>query len=584
MRLFIANVGARDLQVKINGRLYSLDVRPHEKEKAQVLEGFLSRSFNQTPDQLGVRVLGKWLLKQKESQQEKFQQFLEAVACPILEPALDLALDKAKTLDVVYLLGTDQPDDAPANLRANDTYWAAEIIKQWLCQYYKNKNGKILRQVCVLKVSDIVPARWDEAYQLIASLKVAVDENQEVELRELLQQSQEVFAEISGGIPALNFALHQVVLNVCGRKARIIQVLEKPGQPEKGEPCLLDIQVFWGDRLIRQLHTLLGSYDYKAAEKLLESEIPKDQQTKQIQKAIAALRHADARLNFDFQKALTAIEDYKNVDPFQDWYNSANHQTFADRVREALGCLEIFRRSHRLIAFIALADGIVEGLARLAAETLVPKLRGIYRNNNGQLIPNPFVPRRYVRLERLSQPLQNHLRQYLQSQGRRAHGWVLADEQFYDGIINYFKHTGSNQQRSAVNKVSSDLGKLRSCLGGFRNGLLHSLANLSEDALSSEVVRHRIAKQPENALEKLVEKMEEVLKDIEVLAKILSQLTSTATDPRMGEQLKRWQEASQQSSKQVASSPKSKRLVFDDINDFVLKTLSKAWRVPLPPQ
>lgn len=317
---------------------------------------------------------------------------------------------------------------------------------------------------------------------------------------------------------------------------------------------------------------------------MLENEIPEDQRTEEIQKAIAALRHADARLNFDFQKALTAIEDYKSEDPFQYWYDSANHQTFADRVREALGCLEIFRRSHRLIAFIALADGIVEGLARLAAETLVPKLRGIYRDNNGQPIPNPFVPRRYVRLERLPQPLQNHLRHYLRSQVKKAHGWVLADEQFYDGIINYFKHTGSNQQKSAINKVSSGLGQLRSCLGGFRNGLLHSLANLSEDALSSEVVRHRIAKQPENALEKLVEKMEEVLKDIEVLAKILSQLTSTATDPRMGEQPKRWQEASQQSSKQVASSPKSKRLVFDDINQFVLKTLSKAWEVPLPPQ
>jgi hypothetical protein len=556
MRLFIANVGARDLQVKINGRLYSLDVRPHEKEKAQVLKDFLSRFFNQqTPNQLGVRVLGEWLLKQNQG---IFQKFLEeAVACPILEPALDLALDKAKTLDVVYLLGTDQPDDAPANLRANDTYWAAEIIKQWLCQCYKNKNGKILRQVCVLKVSDIVPARWDEAYQLIARLKVAVDGNQEVELRELLQQSQEVFAEISGGIPALNFALHQVVLNVCGRKARIIQVLEKPGQPEKGEPCLLDIQVFWGDRLIRQLHTLLGSYDYKAAEKLLESEIPKDQRTEEIQKAIAALRHADARLNFDFQKALTAIEDYKSVDPFQDWYNSANHQTFADRVREALGCLEIFRRSHRLIAFIALADGIVEGLARLAAETLVPKLRKIYCRDN-KPIPNPFVPRRYVRLERLPQPLQNHLRQYLQSQGKRADVWVLADEQFYDGIIDYFRHTGSNQQKSAVNKVSSDLGKLRSCLGGFRNGLLHSLANLSEDALSEVIVQNKISDSRESALSDLVKAMKNLW---EYILTNLSQLTFTAADPRMEKELKKW-EASQQSSKQVASSPKSKRLVL----------------------
>jgi hypothetical protein len=576
MRLFIANVGARDLQVKVDGRLYSLDVRPYEKEKAQVLKDFLSRFFNQqkTPNQLGVRVLGEWLLKQNQG---IFQKFLEeVVACPILEPALDLALDKAKTLDVVYLLGTDQPDDAPANLRANDTYWAAEIIKQWLCQYYKNREK--LGQVCVLKISGIVPARWDEAYQLIARLKVAVDGNQEVELRELLQQSQEVFAEISGGIPALNFALHQVVLNVCGRKARIIQVLEKPGQPEKGEPCLLDIQVFWGDRLIRQLETLLKSYDYKAAIDLLENEIPEDQRTEQIQKAIAALRHADARLNFDFQKALTAIEYYKNVDPFQDWYNSANHQTFADRVREALGCLEIFRRSHRLIAFIALADGIVEGLARLAAETLVPKLRKIYCRDN-KPIPNPFVPRRYVRLERLPQ-LQNHLRQYLQSQGKRAHGWVLADEQFYDGIINYFKHTGSNQQKSAVNEVSSDLGQLRSCLGGFRNGLLHSLANLSEDDLSEVIVQNKISDSRESALSDLVKAMKNLW---EYILTNLSQLTFTAAGPRMEKALKKW-EASQQSSKQVASSPKSKRLVFDDINDFVLKTLSKAWRVPLPPQ
>jgi hypothetical protein len=574
MRLFIANVGARDLQVKVDGRLYSLDVRPYEKEKAQVLKDFLSRFFNQqTPNQLGVRVLGEWLLKQNQG---IFQKFLEeVVACPILEPAIDLALGEAQNLDVVYLLGTDQPDDAPANLRANDTYWAAEIIKQWLCQRYKNR--EILGQVCVLKVSDIVPARWDEAYQLIASLKVAVDGNQ-VELRKLLQQSQEVFAEISGGIPALNFALHQVVLNVCGRKARIIQVLEKPGQPEKGEPCLLDIQVFWGDRLIRQLHTLLRSYDYKAATDLLENEIPEDQRTEEIQKAIAALRHADARLNFDFQKALTAIEDYKSEDPFQYWYDSANHQTFADRVREALGCLEIFRRSHRLIAFIALADGIVEGLARLAAETLVPKLRKIYRRDN-KPIPNPFVPRRYVNLGGLPK-LRNHLQQYLQSQGKRADGWVLADEQFYDGIIDYFKHTGSNQQKSAVNKVSSDLGKLRTCLGGFRNGLLHSLANLSEDDLSEVIVQNKISDSRKSALSDLVKAMKNLW---EYILTNLSQLTFTAAAPLMEKAREKW-EASQQSSKQVASSPKSKRLVFDDINDFVLKTLSKAWGVPLPPQ
>jgi ElaB/YqjD/DUF883 family membrane-anchored ribosome-binding protein len=550
MRLFIANVGARDLQVKINGRLYSLDVRPYEKEKAQVLKDFLSRFFNQqTPNQLGVRVLGEWLLKQNQG---IFQKFLEeVVACPILEPALDLALGEAQTLDV-YLLGTDQPDNAPANLRANDTYWAAEIIKQWLYQCYKNREK--LGQVCVLKISGIVPVLWDKAYQLIASLKVVVDENQEVELRELLQQSQEVFAEISGGIPALNFALHQVVLNVCSRKARIVQVLEGEGRAH-----LLKIQVFWGDRLIRQLETLLKSYDYKAAIDLLENEIPKDQQTEQIQKAIAALRHADARLNFDFQQALRAIEAYINEEPFQGWYNSANHQTFADRVREALECLEIFRRSSRLITFIALADGIVEGLTRLVAEILVPELPSIYFDENDQLISDLFDKSRlYVDLDKLSPELKDHLQTKLVKH-EKTQDRPLANEYFYKSIISY------HNEKLEVQRINTVIGQLRSCLNDFRDGLLHRLANLSEDSLKKEISRH--FGNQYNDLSAIIDRLKTIFID---------RLLELADNSCVFEQIKKAADALQQGF--------DKGLVFDDINQFVLQTLSKAWEVPLPPQ
>ena len=549
MCLFIANVGARDLQVKINDRLYSLDVRPHEKEKAKVLEGFLSSFFNQqTPNQLGVRVLGEWLLKQNRG---IFQKFLEeVVACPILEPALDLALGEAQTLDV-YLLGTDQPDDVPANLRANDTYWAAEIIKQWLCQYYKNREK--LGQVCVLKISGIVPVLWDKAYQLIASLKVAVDGNQ-VELRKLLQESQEVFAEISGGIPALNFALHQVVLNVCGRKARIIQVLEGEGRAH-----LLKIQVFWGDRLIRQLKTLLKSYDYKAAVDLLENEIPEDQLEEQIQKAISALRHADARLNFDFQQALQAIEAYKNEEPFQGWYNSANHQTFADRVREALECLEIFRRSSRLITFIALADGIVEGLTRLAAEILVPELPSIYFDENGQLISDLFDKSRlYVDLDKLSPELKDHLQTKLVKH-EKTQDRPLANEYFYKSIISY------HNEKLEVQRINTVIGQLRSCLNDFRDGLLHRLANLSEDSLKKEISRH-LGNQY-NDLSAIIDRLKTIFSN---------RLLELANNSCVFEQIRKAADALQQGF--------NEGLVFDDINQFVLQTLSKAWEVPLPPQ
>ncbi|WP_448583241.1 hypothetical protein [Thermocrinis sp.] len=562
MRLFIANIGTRDLQVQINGRLYSLDIRPQSKEAEERIE-VLKNFFGESPTQLGLRALGQWLLEQEKCQPEKFQEFLEkAVACPILEPALDLALNEKETLDAVYLLGTDQPESAPPAHRANDTYWVAQVIQQWLCQCYQK--GEKLGQVHVLKISDIVPARWDEAYRLIARLKVATGEGQEMELRELLQKSQEVFAEISGGIPALNFALHQVVLNVCGRRARIIQVLEQSGQ---SQACLLDIQVFWGDRLIRQLDTLLKSYDYKAALNLLEGEIPKNQQgelvQKLVQKAIAALRHADARLNFDFQQALKAIENYSNEEPFKSWYQSANHQTFADRVQEALGCLEIFRRSHQLIAFIALADGIVEGLTRLTAETLTPALQRMYCDDNGNTISDPFKLRRHVPLKGLQHDLREHLKQYLKSQRRQvpSYGRLLADEIFYSGIIAYYI-----SRNSKVSSINSKIGQLRSCLNGFRNGLLHNLANLSEDALREEVKRH-LGKEDLSA----------VIRSMKDIFTKLPELKSPATDPKINKQPKKVEEVSQQSSTENA------KLVFDEINQFVLKTLSEAWGVPLPP-
>lgn len=574
MRIFIANVGARDLQIKINNRLYRLDVRLQPQE-AEEIKSSLSGFFGKAPSQLGVRALGQWLLEQKKCKPKNFQKFLKtAVACPILKPALDLALTETKTLDVVYLLGTDQLESAPSPLRENDTYWAAQIIQQWLCQCYQKQ--KKLNQVHVLRVGDIVPARWDEAYRLIARLKVATGEEQEVELRELLQKSQVVFAEISGGIPALNFALHQVVLNVCGRKTRIIQVLEQSGQ---SQAHLLDIQVFWGDRLIRQLDMLLKNYDYKAALDLLKDEIPEDQREEDVQKAIAALHHADARLNFDFQRALEAIKDYKSEEPFQSWYNSANHRIFADRVREALGCLEIFRRSHQLIAFIALADGIVEGLTRLAAETLMPELQGMYCDEDGNPISDPFKPRRrYVYLQELQPELQNHLRRYLQNQRRQVPEYdrLLADELFYSGIIAY--HITQNSKGAM--SVNTVIGQLRTCLNGFRNDLLHNLANLSEDALREEVGRHFGGKKNDSGEKK--NDLSTVIRTMKRIFAKLPDLIPSATDIRINEQLEQLKKVVEEVSQQ--SSTEGEKLVFDEINQFVLQTLSEAWGVPLPPR
>jgi len=235
-------------------------------------------------------------------------------------------------------------------------------------------------------------------------------------------------------------------------------------------------------------------------------------------------------------------------------------------VREALGCLEIFRRSHQLIAFIAVADGIVEGLTRLTAEALMPELQGMYRDEKGNEISDPFEPRRYVPLKEL-QPdeLQNHLKQYLQKQRRQVpkHGRLLADELFYSGIIAY--HISRNSKdASSVNTV---IGQLRACLNGFRNDLLHNLANLSEDALRAKIEEHL----KENTLSGVVEKMKTVFERVNALSS-----TSPATDPHINEQLK-VEEVLQQ------SSIEGEKLVFDEINQFVLQTLSEAWGVPLPP-
>ena len=571
--IFIANIGPRDLQIRIAGNLYL----PDGGRCPEVLQDFLKKVFDEEePQELGARALGKWLIERlKSATKGNRDSFFEAVECPILAPALDLALKKVKTLGAVYLCGTDQPESVTPRHRANDTYFISQVIQQWLSHRYEDR----LKQIQVLKVGE-VPVLWDKAYQLLADLKVPLSGTQEVELRSILKGAQEVFAEISGGIPSLNVALHQVVLGVCGGKARLIQTLEnKPGQPS--EACFLDTQIFRGDRLIRQLQPLLESYDYKAALDLLEDEIP--QPDKPIRKALAALRHANARLNFDFEQALKEIKSYKSGEPFQEWYKSADHQNFADRVKEALGCLEIFRQSHQLIIFVVLAEGILEGLTRLAAEALEPKLQGIYVDENGQKVKSPLTPNLFVPINKLgnqNEELAEYLKQQeslyvITSRGGTVKRWS-ADEKFYDSIVAYFRQSGNQANREFANQFLSERGQLRACLNRLRNDLLHDLANLSEEGLRQKVQKHL----GENAnLTTLVKRLGGILSD-------LSEPSAPAVNPRIAEQSDKVIKTLGQGLEQVTQSHQEEEKIvfdFDEVNNFVLKTLTDTWKIPLPP-
>ncbi len=540
--IFIANIGLRDFQMEVEGDLFLPNGEnvSQGKRDPEKLKEFLEGIWGEQPSQLGVKPLGQWLLERLKNQNAS-DKFFETVRCPILKPALDLVLHKTGSLDFVYLCGTDQ-EGAPQQFQVNDTYLTAQIIKEWLSRCYQGRLGNIQ----VLRLEN-VPIRWDEAYQLIADLNVPLGEAH-VKLRVHLKD-QEVYASLSGGIPALNFALHQIVLGVCGQKAHLIQVLEG-GRGKSSEASFLNAWVFQGDRLIRQLQALLTNYNYKAAIELLESEICEDYQHSQdIGKVLAALRHADARLNFDFQRALEAIKDHQDT-PFKAWYQSANHKTFADRVKEAIRCLKIFLQSHQLIAFVALADGILEGLTRLAAETLMPRLRDIYHSGSGDQIKSPLTPNLFVpcrSLAKVNKNLANYLKQ--QERDLQLHrvgpekSWWSADEKFYDGVIKYFMEHGEEKEKRIANRFQGEKGQLRACLNRLRNDLLHDLANLSEEELLNKVQRHL---QRGANLETLVNRLKGLLEQI---------------------------------------VPNATKSVFDfsSVNRFVLETLSKVWQIPLPP-
>jgi hypothetical protein len=224
-----------------------------------------------------------------------------------------------------------------------------------------------------------------------------------------------------------------------------------------------------------------------------------------------------------------------------------------------LECLEIFRRSSLLITFIALADGIVEGLTRLAAEILVPELPSIYFDENGQLISDLFDKSRlYVDLDKLSPELKDH-RQTKLVKHEKTQDRPLANEYFYKSIISY------HNEKLEVQRINTVIGQLRSCLNDFRDGLLHRLANLSEDSLKKEISRH-LGNQY-NDLSAIIDRLKTIFSN---------RLLELANNSCVFEQIRKAADALQQGF--------NEGLVFDDINQFVLQTLSKAWEVPLPPQ
>ncbi|MFN3421987.1 MAG: hypothetical protein ACK40X_09725, partial [Armatimonadota bacterium] len=383
--IFVANIGERDLQIEVNGTPYLLNGQPAVGfGDSKSLPDFLKQCFGETPQNFAVRHLGQWLLdKLTLVDQEKAEMFFDAVKCPILQPALTEALKHCERLDAVYLYGTNQPESVPKFHRDRDTYWAAQLIAKWLRRHF----GDYLECVEVIGEHEErqIPTRWDEAYRLMAE-----------KLRTKLMESEHVFAAISAGIPSINFGLQQVVLGICGRKATLIQVVEIPRMPS--QVVLLDTWALWGDRLLRQIQLLLQDYDYSAALNLLESEVPEEQHSGEIEKVFAAIRHAHARLNFDFDQALKELEPYKNQEPMSNWLKTARHKTLLERAEEAINCLEAFRRTKRLMPFIILADALVETLTRIAAEKVMPSLKNSYVDEKGQRLSNPFVPRRFTRL------------------------------------------------------------------------------------------------------------------------------------------------------------------------------------------
>lgn len=345
MTVLVANVGERDLYYNIgdvsNPNFCHFELgKDDEKQVANHLE---CRN--------GARYISEEILKRLRADPSEAQR----LRYPILKTVLDDGvLVSGKTIDKFLLVVTDQPEGTPEQHRCRDSLFTGQVLKELILQDYLGK----IRAAEVVSYQEN-PANRERAYGFFGTLLLRLAPDSQV---------QEFHASLSGGAPALNDGLQEQALRLYKAKCHFYEVnppseQESRAGAEKGTLQPVSAKPFLRDLAISIIEQLLNRYDYSGALEVLKM-------FKAIKfwgdKVEAALRHADYRLNLNFNEAAGVLKQYKNSQPFQAWWQTANQSQELDRIIEAYFIAESRYRNReyadmlwRIRAIFEIAHGLL---------------------------------------------------------------------------------------------------------------------------------------------------------------------------------------------------------------------------------
>lgn len=244
MRLFLSNVGNRDLAMSLDG-----------------LNVYFEKNGSFWPEierKLGIERPGTRLAARRI--RERIWEYEKLVSFPILSPAIEMMLQKVNRIERVVLFVTDNEE--------KDYNWAWDSIETArLFEEILKKSGRspFFDKIDIVRVSQ--PHLYDCSYTQIGEYLESTFR------RNRLKQ---VFVAVSGGIPAMNSALRSQAVDRFGARSVMIQVVE-PTEEDKlsgvtGSAVAVDTWPFRRAAIIRVLELLLTNYDYEAAQVLLGNE------------------------------------------------------------------------------------------------------------------------------------------------------------------------------------------------------------------------------------------------------------------------------------------------------------------------
>ena len=331
MNVFMANVGERDIALRVQG-VALVTLRGIMNEFPHIEQGDLPTDI-QTVVQKGGGT--RYLSAQVRDNIGTHKKNLHF---PIIRPALQAVLEEVDTVDQIVLFATDQDPDTPGGHYSRDSMEGAERLKEILipCEFGIAK-GKIE----VVKVAGFNPSQHEPAYEFIGKklekLKIAKDAK--------------VFASIKGGIPGMNSALRERIIQHFGPRAWLVETNELSGDEravgKEGEAKVTSSWPFRQQSVLRLLEDFLNRHDYSAAWRLLTFHAVKSK------KAKAYVEHALARTNLDFDGAAAQIRSFASHNQeAEEWMNSANDASGLQRLDDLAESAQVAFERRDYVGFL----------------------------------------------------------------------------------------------------------------------------------------------------------------------------------------------------------------------------------------